>query len=67
MKIKGYLFLLLLIPALSLFSQPPVSPQTKVPLLPILSNPAFKDGEELKYLIHYGIYYRWGSYHKPES
>lgn len=55
MKIKGYLFLLLLIPALSLFSQPPVSPQTKVPLLPILSNPAFKDGEELKYLIHYGI------------
>jgi hypothetical protein len=55
MKILGYTFALLLIPVLSIFSQAPLPPQTKVALSPILPTPAFKDGEELKYLIHYGF------------
>jgi len=55
MKILGYTILLLLCPFLSVLPQPPVQPPTKVPLCPILPTPAFKDGEELKYLIHYGF------------
>ena len=54
-KMKRLVIFLLLIRALSLFSQAPLPPQTKVAMSPILPTPAFKDGEELKYLIHYGF------------
>ena len=55
--LQNMMMILVLVPSVQVLSQtqPLTQTQTKPPICPILETPAFRNGEELNYLIHYGI------------